>query len=102
VKDALELLQRIRGWDMLDACADGPYWKAEIDEVLKARQNAYTEREAASVLQVSIHTIRAWRYQRRLAYTKIGRSVRIPRSEVRRLVRRGAVPAFPPLKQSEA
>jgi hypothetical protein len=34
--DALELLRRIRNWDMLGALgtADGPYWRAEIDKVL--------------------------------------------------------------------
>jgi excisionase family DNA binding protein len=55
--------------------------------------SAYTEREAASLLRVSIHTIRAWRYQRRLGYSKLGRSVRIPHREIRRLLRRSAVPA---------
>ena len=30
------LLRRIRGWDMLDAIADGPYWKREIDVALAA------------------------------------------------------------------
>lgn len=29
------LLLRIRGWDMMDATADGPYWRRTIDEVLK-------------------------------------------------------------------
>lgn len=32
--EALKLLQRIRQWDMLDACSDGPYWKREIDALL--------------------------------------------------------------------
>ena len=26
------LLKKIRQWDMLDAAADGPYWKRTIDE----------------------------------------------------------------------
>jgi hypothetical protein len=30
-----ELLKRIRGWDHLDSAGDGPYWKSEIDKVLK-------------------------------------------------------------------
>lgn len=34
--DRLEgLLLCIRQWDMLDVAADGPYWKSEIDKVLK-------------------------------------------------------------------
>jgi hypothetical protein len=28
------VLRAIRGWDMLDATADGPYWKGVIDEAL--------------------------------------------------------------------
>lgn len=30
------LLKQIRGWDMLDATADGPYWKRTIDKALEA------------------------------------------------------------------
>lgn len=29
-----DLLKRIRGWDMMDVTADGPYWRAEIDKVI--------------------------------------------------------------------
>jgi hypothetical protein len=29
-----DLLRRIRGWDVLDGTADGPYWRGEIDRVL--------------------------------------------------------------------
>lgn len=36
-KQACELLERLRGWDMLDASADGAYWRAEIDKVLGPR-----------------------------------------------------------------
>lgn len=31
---AYDLLRRIGEWDMLDATADGPYWKAEIKRLL--------------------------------------------------------------------
>jgi hypothetical protein len=37
-----ELLRRLRGWDMLDACADGTYWKGEIDRVLSDPSAGYT------------------------------------------------------------
>ena len=30
-----ELLVRIRAWDHLDFLGDGPFWKREIDAVLK-------------------------------------------------------------------
>ena len=29
-----DLLTRIRQWDMLDVCTDGPFWKREIDAAL--------------------------------------------------------------------
>lgn len=32
----LDLLKRIRQWDMLDTAADGPYWKREIDAALSS------------------------------------------------------------------
>lgn len=34
--NAVELLKRIRQWDMLDVTGDGPYWKGEIDKALGA------------------------------------------------------------------
>lgn len=37
---AVDLLRRIRQWDMLDSCADGAYWKREIDAVLDRRQQS--------------------------------------------------------------
>ena len=37
---AEELLGRIRAWDMLDTAADGPYWKAEIDKVLRVNEES--------------------------------------------------------------
>jgi hypothetical protein len=32
--DAQHLLARLRGWDVMDATADGPYWRSEIDKAL--------------------------------------------------------------------
>jgi 3-methyladenine DNA glycosylase AlkD len=32
---AVNLLKRIRQWDMLDATEDGAYWKSEIDMVIE-------------------------------------------------------------------
>lgn len=29
------LLQRIYTWDMMDSAVDGPYWRTEIDKLLK-------------------------------------------------------------------
>ena len=52
-----------------------------------------TVKQAASELNVSVHTIRAWIAQRRLGCVRLGRAVRIPASEIERLVERGTVPA---------
>jgi excisionase family DNA binding protein len=52
-----------------------------------------TVRQAAEELNVSVHTVRAWMAQRRLGYVRLGRAVRIPEAEIRRLLERGTVPA---------
>ena len=54
--------------------------------------------ETAAALGVSIHTIRAWIAQHRLGYLKLGRAVRIPQSEIERVLRDAAVPAMPSVK----
>lgn len=51
--------------------------------------------EAAVALGISVHTVRAWIAQRRIGYLKLGRSVRIPQSEIDRILRESAVPAAP-------
>jgi excisionase family DNA binding protein len=52
-----------------------------------------TVAEAAELLNVKEPTIRAWIARRKLAYTKLGRSVRIPRDAIEQMVRDGMVPA---------
>jgi excisionase family DNA binding protein len=52
-----------------------------------------TVREAAEELGLSVATIRAWIQQRKICYVRLGRAVRIPASEIRRLIERGTVPA---------
>jgi excisionase family DNA binding protein len=49
--------------------------------------------EAAQALALSIHTLRTWIANRRLAHIKLGRSVRIPQHEIDRLLDGGLVPA---------
>ena len=48
--------------------------------------------EAATEMNVSQATIRAWIGQRRIGYVKLGRSVRIPGAEIRRKRESGYVP----------
>jgi excisionase family DNA binding protein len=46
----------------------------------------YSVAQAARALNLSVACIRAWVLQRRIAYLKLGRSIRIPASEIRRLL----------------
>ena len=52
-----------------------------------------TVSEAASLLRLKPSTIRAWILRRRLPYCKLGRLVRIRRSDVETLVADSFVPA---------
>lgn len=52
-----------------------------------------TVTEAAEELNLSVHTIRSWIAQRRLGYVRLGRAIRIPETEIRKVIDRGTVPA---------
>lgn len=54
-----------------------------------------TIEEAANTLRLQPCTLRAWILRRKLPYIKLGRSVRIRRSDVDALLSRGFVPARP-------
>lgn len=54
-----------------------------------------TVEQAASELCVSVHTVRAWIARRRLGHVRLGRAIRVPGSEIQRLIDRGTVPALP-------
>jgi excisionase family DNA binding protein len=54
-----------------------------------------TVAEAAEELSLSKSTIRAWIAQRRLGFVRLGRSVRIPHKEIRRVLEAGFQPAAP-------
>ena len=45
-----------------------------------------TVEETATALGLSRHTVRAWITQRRLGHVRLGRSIRVPVSEVSRLL----------------
>jgi excisionase family DNA binding protein len=53
-----------------------------------------TVSEVAEHLGLSQFTIRAWLAARRLAFVRLGRSVRIPRTEVNRILNEGLVTAW--------
>lgn len=52
-----------------------------------------TVSEAAEELGLSVHTIRAWIAERRLAHLRLGRAIRIPAAEIRRVIEDSTVPA---------
>lgn len=48
--------------------------------------------EVAELLTLRPVTVRAWLARRKLSFVRIGRSIRIPRTEVDRVLTEGAVP----------
>lgn len=52
-----------------------------------------TVAEAARELGLSVHTIRAWVTARRIAHIRLGRAIRIPAAEIRRVIEKNTVPA---------
>jgi excisionase family DNA binding protein len=52
-----------------------------------------TVSEAAEELGLSVHTIRAWVATRRIAHLRLGRAIRIPAAEIRRIIDMSTVPA---------
>jgi excisionase family DNA binding protein len=53
-----------------------------------------TVEQAATDLNVSIHTIRAWIASRKIGVVRLGRAVRVPSSEISKLIERGTIPAL--------
>lgn len=54
-----------------------------------------TIRQAAIELGLSPFTLYAWCAQRRVEFVRLGRAIRIPAGEIRRLLRDGAVRRIP-------
>ncbi len=52
-----------------------------------------TVNQASAKLGLKEGTLRLWLSQRKLAYVKLGRAIRIPLEEVERLIRENLVPA---------
>lgn len=52
-----------------------------------------TVQEAADELGLSVHTVRAWIASRRLGHLRLGRAIRIPAAEIRRVIDESTVPA---------
>ena len=56
-------------------------------------QRPLTVREAADVLNLSQACIRSWLANRRLGFVRLGRAIRIPETEIERLLAQGMNPA---------
>jgi excisionase family DNA binding protein len=54
-----------------------------------------TVEQAAADLCVSVHTIRAWIARRKIGSVRLGRAVRVPASEIARLIELGTIPPLP-------
>jgi excisionase family DNA binding protein len=60
---------------------------------MKERREWLTVTEFAEELGITVAAVRRWLLERRISSTRIGRLVRIPASEINRLVEAGLRPA---------
>jgi excisionase family DNA binding protein len=60
---------------------------------VKEQETLNTVQKAAEHLGLAPVTIRVWMASRRIGYVKLGRSVRVPQSEIHRLIEQGMTPA---------
>jgi excisionase family DNA binding protein len=63
--------------------------------IVNERKEWLTVAEFSEALGITRSCTRRWLLERRLASTRLGRLVRIPRSEIQRLVEAGLRPARP-------
>ena len=72
------------------------------DTVIEDRlKSPLTVAQAASVLGLSNHTVRAWISKRMLAHARLGRAIRILPAEIQRLLESSAVPVMESLHREE-
>jgi excisionase family DNA binding protein len=57
------------------------------------RERPRTVSETAEELGLSVYTVRSWIASRRLAHLRLGRAIRIPAEEIRRVIEQSTVPA---------
>jgi excisionase family DNA binding protein len=50
-------------------------------------------REGARELRLSIHTLRAWTYQRRIPFVRLGRRILLRREDLENLVKKNLIEA---------
>jgi excisionase family DNA binding protein len=54
-----------------------------------------TLEQAAERLGLKVVTVRMWASARKIARVKLGRAVRIPETEITKIIERGLIPALP-------
>jgi excisionase family DNA binding protein len=87
--DALE-----RWRDRLESQAARPSNRAHERRLTReSAERPRTIAEAATELGLSVHTIRTWVTARRLAHIRLGRAIRIPAAEIKRVIDENTVPA---------
>jgi excisionase family DNA binding protein len=62
----------------------------------KTHENLLTIPQAAEALSLKPKTIRAWIGTRRIGCVRLGGAVRVPATEVTRLIEEGSIPAARP------
>jgi excisionase family DNA binding protein len=88
--DALE-----RWRDRVESQAARPTTRAHEKRVThEPTEPPRTIAEAAAELGLSVHTIRTWVASRRLAHIRLGRAIRIPAAEIKRVIDKNTVPAM--------
>jgi len=55
-------------------------------------QKLTTVRQASEILGISSHTLRAWIAARKVEAVRLGRAVRVPMTEIERLIADGRIP----------
>lgn len=50
-------------------------------------------REGAKELKISIHTLRAWTYQKRIPFVRLGRRILLRREDLEELVKKNVIEA---------
>lgn|GEM_PF-1775998 len=61
----------------------------------RSNKELLTVRDFAGLLGVTVACVRSWRLKRKISAVKLGRIIRMPRTEVQRLIDEGMSPARP-------
>jgi excisionase family DNA binding protein len=60
---------------------------------METRMKPLKVNEAAEALGLSVACVRAWIASRRIGFVRLGRAIRIPYTEIERVIEAGTVPA---------